>query len=229
MAFSRIQQTSGTNITFASTVTTTAFGSDTTAGNILIAIAEADTVAANGITVTDSKGNSWTRVDSESVASTFDLELWYTVITTGGSSHTVTATDTGGGVDSLLIVEEWSGQSVSPADKNASAQDDSGSSTALDSSATTATAQANELIIGAGVCSGAITLTEGATFSNKTQVNTVFSTLAFESKTVSVIGTYNATFTASAGGSWACIVATFKDVNPGGGKPTVLSLTGVGS
>lgn len=207
MALTRVGVHTGTNTTFASTVTTASWTS--TSGNMLIAIAEADVVNANGITVTDSKGNTWNRVVSTALAATFDLEVWVAYNITGGATHTVTATDNGGGVDSLLIVEEWSGAALSAAaDKSAAATGTT--STALNSGASAATTQADEVVIGAGVASGNVTMTAGAGYTNLTKVNTTFSTLAFESKIVSATGAQTATMTSGTAGSWVCQVATFK-------------------
>lgn len=206
MALARIGVHTGTNTTFASTVATASWTS--TSGNILIGIAEADVVAANGITFTDNKGNTWSRVKSNAVAATFDLEIWVAYNITGGAGHIVTATDNGGGVDSLIIVEEWSGAAtVSALDQTTGA---TGSSTALNSGASSSTTQADEVVIGAGVVSGNVTMTAGAGYSNLTKVNTTFSTLAFESKIVSATGAQTATITAGTSGSWICQVATFK-------------------
>lgn len=225
MAFNRVQMMGGKNTTFASSVTLDSTIT-TTAGNLLIAVVEADVVTANGVTVTDNKGNTWSRAISTALAATFDLEVWYTVITTGGSGHQITATDNGGGVDSILIVEEWSGNKSIPYDVSAGAT--GVVSTALNSGASASTAQAKELVIGAGVASGAVTLTPGSGYSNLNQASTDFSTLAFESKLVSSIGTQSATMTSSLSGSWVCQVVTFKE---SGGTivaiPT-LALLGVG-
>lgn len=222
MAFSRVQVFSGTNTAFASTVTTSSV--TVTAGNLIIGIAEADTVAANGITFTDSKGNAWSRAKSTSLAATFDLEIWYAIATVGGSGYTVTAADNGGGVDSLIICEEWSGQAASPFDVAAGTTGTV--STALDSGATGTTAQANELVIGAGAVS-LTTLSAGAGYSNLNTVATAFTRLGFESKTVSAKGTQNATMTAGANASWVCNVATFKELVVGGVRS--FTLLGVGT
>lgn len=208
MALARVGVHTGTNITFASTVTTASWTS--TAGNMLIAIAEADVVATNGITITGNLSTSWTRVISNSVASTFDLELWVAYNIAGGAGQTVTATDNGGGVDSLIIVEEWSGAALTSAlDKSAGTT--GVASSALNSGATAATTQAAELVIGAGVASGNVTMTAGAGYTNLNKVNTTFSTLAFESQVVAATGAQTATMTAGASVSWACQVATFKE------------------
>lgn len=208
MALARVGLHTGTNTTFASTVTTASWTS--TSGNALFATIEADTVAANGITVTDSKGNTWTRVISTSLAGTFDLEVWAAFNITGGATHTVTATDNGGGVDSLIMVEEWSGVATSSAiDKSVGAT--GVASSAANSGATAATTQANEVVIGVVAASGNDTFTPGASYSNGNKINTTFSSLFFESKIVAATGAQTADATISAGVSWACQVATFKE------------------
>lgn len=198
---------SGTNTGFASSVPTSSFTS--TVGNMLVAFVEADTVAANGVTVSDNKGNSWARVKSQALAATFDLECWVSVITTGGAGHIVTGTDNGGGVDSLIIVEEWSGEAVSPTDVTAGA---TGTSTAANSGATASIAQANEAVFGATAASGNNTFTVGAGYSNGNKVNTTFSSLHVESKITSSVATQTATATISASVSWVCICCTFKEL-----------------
>lgn len=210
MALSRVQATSGTNTGFASSVTTSP-DITVTAGNLMIAIAEADVVAQNGITIADNKGNTWARLISTALAATFDLEIWYSVLTTGGSGYNITATDNGGGVDSLIIAEEWSGNASSSA-QDVSKGATGTATTALDSGVSVAsTAQANEVVIGAGVASGNVTMTAGSGYSNLTKVNTTFSTLAFESKIVSAIGTQQATMTSGTAGSFVCQVGSFKE------------------
>lgn len=209
MPFNRIQVFSGTNTVFGSTVTT----SDViaTPGNLVIAIAEADTVAQNGITIADNKSNTWSRLISTSLASTFDLEIWYSVITTGGSGYHVTATDNGGGVDSLIICEEWAGSMSVPQDQSVGATGVANPN--ANSGASTAITQSNELVIGAVVAGGNDTLTLGAGYSNLTQVNTNFSTLGFESKLVNAIAAQTVTFTINTGVSWVCQVGTFKQLS----------------
>lgn len=223
MALARVGVHTGTNTIFGSSVTTASWTS--TSGNILVAGIEADVVALNGITVTDNKGNTWNRVISTSLASTFDLEIWVAYNITGGATHTVTATDNGGGVDSLIIVEEWSGAALAAAlDKSAGAT--GLASTALNSGATAATTQADELVVGVGVASGNVTMTAGASYSNLTKINTTFSTLAFETKVVSATGAQTADMTSGTAGSWACEVATFKQlvVAAAGGNSTMLMM-----
>lgn len=206
-AVARVQVFSGTNTAFASTVTTSSV--TVTAGNLIICTAEAD--VATSITMADSKGNAWSRIQTQNLPATFVLETWYAKATIGGSGYTVTATDNGGGVDSLIICEEWSGQDpTAPLDRFTGLTDTS-ITTNLTSGATAATTQANEIVIGTAVNSGSVTCTLGATYSNLTKVNSPFSTLCYESKIVSATGAQTATFTVSVAGSWITQVQTFKE------------------
>lgn len=209
-ALSRIQVFSGTNTGFASTVTTSSV--TVTAGDLIVCGAEADVVGANGITVIDSKSNTWARSKSNAIAATMDVETWWSRIATGGSGYTVTATDTGGGVDSLIICEEWSGNAVVPNDVAMGATDNTGVSGALNSGATSVTAQNNEVVFGIGATTGAPNYTLGAGYTNLTRVATTFTSLGFESKTVSATGAQTATLTASVAGSWTMQVATYKEL-----------------
>lgn len=216
-ALARGQIFSGSNTTFSSTVTTSP-NVTVTAGNLVVCGVEADAVAANGVTVVDNKSNTWARAKSNSLAATFDLEIWYSTLTTGGGSYNVTATDNGGGVDSLIICEEWSGNAVAAFDVAQGATDNSGTNVNLNSAATSATSQANEVVFGVGVTSGTPTYTLGAGYTNLTRVATTFSSLGFESKIVSAAAAQTATLTASVAGSWVMQVSTFKEL---GGAATI--------
>lgn len=197
MALARVQAVSALNTSFASSVAVTL---TPTTGNILLAAIEADAVTANGITVTDSHGNTWTRIKSVAVSGTFDLEIWWAKAGTS-TSTVVTATDNGGGVDSIIIVEEWSGAATtSPTDGSATG---SGTGTTLADVGYTTT-NANDLIWCAGVLSAtANDLSAGSGFSNLTQNHTTFSNLGACSKVVSSTGLYSGNLMGSVSASWA--------------------------
>lgn len=210
MALTRVQAASALNTGFASSVAVTI---TPTSGNILLAAIEADTVAANGITVTDNHSNTWTRIRSISVASTFDLEIWWAKATTS-TSTTVTATDNGGGVDSIICIEEWSGSAVtSPTDGSNTG---SGVGTALADAGYTTT-NANDLIWCAGVVAlGANDLSAGSGFSNLTQNHTTFSNLGICSKVVSSTGSYAGSLTSSGSASWGAASVAIKQAAAAG-------------
>lgn len=215
----------GLNTIFASSVSSTALASPLTNGSIIMVAWEGDAVAANGAnTPTDTAGNTYVRVLSKAVAATFDLEIWYALNTHTTAANVVTITDTGGGVDSIIIVEEWIGnKSSTPTDGSSS---NSGSLSPLTAGAFSTT-HTNDLIWVAGVeAVAASDLTAGAGYSNLTQANTAFSNLGICSQ-VGAAGSYNGTFTSSVGVSWACGAVAIQD-STGGITVKLLNLLGVG-
>lgn len=230
MALSRLQATSGVDTTFASSVNAT-FASPLTSGSIILLAWEGDVGAANSAnTPTDTAGNTYVRVLSNSVLSTFDLEIWYALNTHTTASNKVTVTDTIGGSDGILVIEEWSGAATSsPTDGSASAGDATGLSS-TPNSGSFSTANAADLIwTAAAITLGANDLSAGTGYSNLTQNHTTFSNLGIASKVVAATGSYAGAFTSSAVGSWACGAVAIKQL--AGGTTVVLpfkSLMGVG-
>ena len=87
-----------------------------TAGNLIVV---AITVWGDGVspsgTCTDNKGNTYTNagVIRKSTDNSIQAQIWYSVITTGGSGMTVSV-DFPYNTDQTLIVAEYSGQAASP-------------------------------------------------------------------------------------------------------------------
>ena len=207
MAITRVQKTSAVDTTFASTVSAASI--TPAAGNCLIAVVAADVVPLSGCTVSDSQNNAWTRITTLSAAATFDLEIWASLNVVNAATI-VRSHDTGGGVDSEIIVEEWSGIATTNAiDQSHSA---TGESNAPNSGASPATTQADELVIGAAVGSSPCGYTLGAGYTNLDTTATSYDVLAFESKVVAATGAQTATFSLSASPSWVCSVATLKGI-----------------
>lgn len=214
MALTRIQAKSGLNTTFASSVASTAFTSPLTNGSIIMVTVEADAGTANSInTPTDTAGNTYTRQKAVNVVATFELEIWTAQNTHTTASNVVTATDTNGGVDSIIIVEEWTGQATTTFTDGTSSN--TGSLSPL-TAGNIVTTNANDFIWVAGVeAVGASDLTAAAGYSNLTQANTTFSNLGICSQIVAATGTYNGGFTSSVGVSWACASIAIKAVASG--------------
>lgn len=227
MAITRVQQTSGTDTGFLSTVTTSAFGSSVTAGNYLILAWEGDaaTIEQSASVPTDNKGgNTWIRAQSKLDSVVFDLEIWYTKVVNGGAGMTVTVTDGLGGADGLLIVEEWSGiASITPYDGSNSAF---GTGNGALNSGAIATTNANDVIwVGGCVSSGSTTITAGTNFSNVTQVNTSFTTLGVGSRVVSGTGSYSGLLTSSVTNQdWLCAALALADTTVVQAPSTMLYL-----
>src|SRR6478736_4056318 len=68
------------------TPTTVNFGTATVAGQLIVVTASNDSGGVLVTGVTDNKGNTYSRATSGGGQS---LEIWYCLITTGGSSHSV--------------------------------------------------------------------------------------------------------------------------------------------
>lgn len=207
MALARVGAHTGTNITFSSTVTTGSWAS--TQGSLLVAFAEADTVALNGITVSDNTGNQWIRAFSQVNGGAFDMEVWYATNALPSATHTVTAVDNGGGVDSLIIVEEWTGQTYNPFDIQS---ESAGTGTAITTGAGAPNAVAAEVVFGFCAQTGTPTITLGTGYTNLTQINSAFTTIATESKVTSTTGSQVAAFTSTLTNAWSIIMPMFTQV-----------------
>lgn len=107
MAFSLITNTSAAGL---SAVTTPAV--NTTGADLLVIGLACDPTYAT--TPTDSKGNTWTKAATD-YTNTVEVQLWYSVPTTVGTSHTFTAP---GAVVGSIFVQAFSGaKQTSPLDQ----------------------------------------------------------------------------------------------------------------
>lgn len=208
MAF--VQSTTGNTTT--SPTTTSAFGSSTTSGNLIVVTCSDDSaLTTNGIAVTDSKGNTYTKVIHAANAST--LSMWYSATITGGASHTVTATWSEAATGRVTVVaQEFSG-GYNTLDKSTSA---TGSSTTPSSGATAATTVADEQVVGGVSRAGtASAISLGSGYTNLGTVNVADAGVGQESKAVSSTGAQTATFSIAASRAWVCGVLTFSGAASG--------------
>lgn len=207
----RIQAATGKDTTFASTVSAT-FAGNNTAGNAILLAWEGDVGAANSAnTPTDTAGNKYERILSNSLTATFNLEMWICWNCKFKAGNVVTVTDTIGGSDGILIVEEWQGLgTLNVNDGSTSAQDNTGLSNAPNSGAITTKGEFDLIWCAAAIALGANDLGAGAGFSNLTQNSTTFSNLGICSKVISVAGSNSGAFTSSAVGSWVCGVVAIR-------------------
>lgn len=205
----RLEQTaSATDTTLASSVTAT-FTNVTQNGSIILLAWEGETGGANSAnTPTDTAGNIYTRVLSKSVAATFDLEVWYAINKASTASNAVVVTDTLGGKNGILIIEEWTGaDSVTVVDASNS---NSGTGSPL-TPGSISTVQQNELIWVAGVESvGASDLSANTGLGNLTQASTVTTNLGIASTTVASLTTSNVGFTSIVSVAWACAQVSIR-------------------
>ncbi len=216
MSLVRQQSSSGTQSTFASTVSSTAFGSPLSNPSLIVVsfVADLNTTSAN--TPTDTAGNTYVRATQfqDAAFTGSDIEVWYAKNTHTTASNVVTVTDNGGGVNSAVVVEEWTGaDTTAPFDKTAQA---SGSGTAIDSGATATLSQANEMVMVTAVAilnANQLSLATG--FTNLTQTHTTTpENLGIASKVVSATTAVNGLMTTGSA-SWAGIVTTWKQAAGG--------------
>lgn len=229
MAIAFVQSTTGTNT--ATPTVTTAFGASVTTGNLIVISVSNDSGLTGQITsITDTGGNTYTLIGTELAGSSV-LGMYYAKNVTGGASFTVTVNWSEVSTGRVTVVaQEFSGcDTSSPLDQTAGT---GATGTAVDTGATASTSQADELIVGGVSYDGvASTLTLGATFTNLGQSNKANASAGQESKVVSSVSTYNATFTIGASRNWEARVATFKAAGAAAAvkpsQPTLL-LLGVG-
>lgn len=169
----------------------------------ILAIGWSNTTA-NITSVTDSAGNAYTVAAATVHGSSQSQAIYYTknIVGSAANANTVTVKFSSAAKFVDLRASEYSGlDKIAPFDKSASG---------IGSSATAATASVtttspNELIFGAGDTSGVFSAA-GTGFTKRIITNP--DSDITEDKTVTAIGSYNAT--ANQSGSWVMQVATFK-------------------
>lgn len=142
MTYGLLQQVTPISVT-SSPATTDAFASTTTAGQMIVVVVSNNSGTTASTSVTDSKGNTYAKDVSGSSPL---LEIWRSVITTGGTGHTVSvafATAT----RCCVIAQVFSAPTTnSPFDTSATA---SGTGTTANSGNTSAPATTSSLVIAA--------------------------------------------------------------------------------
>lgn len=84
---------------------------DTTGANLIVISASWFIGTTANVTISDSKGNTWTGLAQSTGGGTWRNQLFYCVSPTVGSGHTFTAT--GAGTASVITVQAWSNMSTS--------------------------------------------------------------------------------------------------------------------
>jgi hypothetical protein len=198
-----VQANSGpSTIQSSNTSVAVAFSKAQTAGNLnIVAVGWGDTTSAIS-SVTDSKGNTYTRAVGPTTNTGLQQAIYYAQnIASGTNTVTVKFNQAAAYPDARIL--EYSGlNTTSPLDVTASA---TGNGTSASSGAATTTS-ANELIFGAGTTTGTAFTAPGSGFT--TRIVNIYGNLG-EDKTVSSAGSNAATATNS-GGYWVMQMATFK-------------------
>jgi hypothetical protein len=136
-------------------VTTSAFSSSITVGNTIVVFVVAGNASVDVSSVTDTAGNTYTRLYSMQDASGggLDMEIWAAPITTGGSSVTVTASDSGSNLW-YVAAYEVSGLTATPTVDQSTNTNHDASGGAVTTTFGSATTNASDLLIQANLCIG---------------------------------------------------------------------------
>lgn len=212
MSIAFVQQTDNNfNNSSGATSEPLAYGSNNTGSDLLLC-AVFWRGASITVSVTDTQGNSWSAVAAAVSINASDLiQLFYAPNCKAGANTVTAHFSSTGGTFILMSIAEYSG--VNTLDQKTSTGLGNGSTAS--SGTTSATTQANELIIGYASTSAAHTTTHFTAGAGYTiRQNTVLS-LGIEDKTVSSTGTQSATFSMTASDNWGCGIATFYQASGG--------------
>lgn len=201
---------------------------DTTGANLIVLVVT-DFAAGPGVTLSDSKGNTWTGLTAQTNSSNNGrVRIYYCFAPTVGSGHTFTVSGTG--TFSAVGGAFFSGAVTSPFDQQNGAQNSNTGSTTLQPGSITPT-EDNELVIVATNFNenGSVSIDGG--FTEATELApagaTNFGTmLAYLPQTTATAVNPTLTYTYVTGFYSAAAIASFKDT-PAAAAVDMLLLLGV--
>lgn len=193
---------------FSGTSINLAYGSNVTAGNLLVCYIYAN----HGISgVADSRSQTFSSAVNVTDGATYSIAIFYYANTTGGAD-TVTVTFAGAITYASLQCSEYSGVATSsPLDKFASnSQTDPGTASNAITSGNVTTTTNGQLIVGwtTALVVGAGTVSAGTGYTGRTNV---FNDTLHEDQVQTSAGSIAATFTTNhATSDYITLIATFK-------------------
>jgi hypothetical protein len=152
----------------AGTVTTTnlAYPSNVAAGDLLLVVVRSGGTTGLPFTVSDTLGNTYTGLTSNTFAGTGSTQLWW-AISNGAGANTVTVSISGAAATLRIAIYGYSGAASSPVD----VENNSNTASSGNASAVSITpAQDGELVIAFVATSAGTTATAGANFALEDQV-----------------------------------------------------------
>lgn len=184
----------------------------TTNGSLFVA--SSSYCCAAFTSVTDSKLNVYgNAVPDKPDGAGGTIRQDYKAVGTGGASHTFTLTGASAAFYGTLSVQEVTGAATSPLDKTATGAE---TNTAHTTDSTATTAQAAEILIGAGGCFNptGYTTDTGAGWVQQTNLDTDANTEGLIVGTRIVAATSTYTYTYTSGNSRACAqdISTWKEL-----------------
>ncbi len=220
IAFVQVAETSDDT---SSTTVAVAYGSNVTAGNLLVLGVTADNATSSTVTgVSGSSSGAWTQaVHAERVGDQI-LDIWYKENAAGGAD-TITVTFSSSRPFRRLIIAEYSGAATSSAlDKTDSNLQEPGTTGTDDVTSTAQTTTTNnQLIFGCLlIMAGADTaITAGTNFTLRADTDNA-AQIAIEDRILATAGSVAATFTIGGSQNTLAAMATFKEPGGGGGRTT---------
>jgi hypothetical protein len=210
MALAVVQVQHNYPLTGGSASNAVTFPSATTVGNRAVAIVHSYPNPPGATAVTDNKGNTWTR-DFATASGPIAFSVYSAPITTGGTSHIVTAAVAGADIINHDVIEVSGGATGTWLDKTAA---NSGTGTAYTTGSTGTLTQADEIVfVSVGVDTGdSQTITPDATYTLlATQPNGAGYVSSGAYKIVSVTTAINHAWTTTFGSSgWFAGAVTYK-------------------
>ncbi len=188
--------------------TTCTFVGSTTSGNLIVVGISIEDSTSTVSSVTDSKGNTYQAATSISAVWNTNrrIQIYYAYNITGGASHTVTVTISGGSTRVNAVVNEYSGAlaSANPLDvtSSGSAGDDPNTG-----SATTTTD--GSLIYSVVAAAGTLTAGAGGFTKRNEYVFNIYT--ASEDRVQTTAGSVSAGWTTAGTATGIAQMATFKD------------------
>lgn len=230
MAIAFVQGQSNSGAAGTTPQALTAFSSSVAVGDLIVVLAGGDGgLTGLATSVTDSLGNTYTRVPSFDIANaggTLNLDAFYAVVSTGhsGASNVITLNFDSVNENCVIVAQHFNGfTGVATLDKKSTSSNTT--STTITSGATATLATAVELVVGLGIHDSTVSaITLGAGYTNLTTVSVAARQAAMESKVVAATTAVTATFTIAATRINIGGVLTFQDV---AGATTTKTITGL--
>lgn len=202
MAIAFVQGVSSSGSAGTSPQAAPAFGTAVAVGDLIVVLAGGDGgQTGNATGVTDSLGNTYTRVPSFDFANaggTLNMDAWYSVATHAGSSNVVTLAFNAANENCVLVVQHFNGF-VGTATLDQKKTSSNTTSTTITSGATATLAHAVSLIVGLGIHDSTVSaITLGAGYTNLTTVSIAARQAAMESKVTAATTAVTVAFTIAA-------------------------------
>lgn len=195
----------------ASPATTGALTGTIVAGQLIVLTITNDSGTLTSVSaVTDSKGNTYTKIQTP-VSNSVVVEMWYTVVTTGGTGLTVSATWNTGNTGRCVVIAQYFNGFVSTPTLDKFSTASATSLSAGGGTTATTTVAAELVVLGGGHAAAVSAFSLGTGYTNLTTVNVINAAAAQSSKVVAATGAQTGGTTIAASRANVGMIATFYD------------------